>query len=553
MYSLGIDVGYSSVKVVLLNQENEVIFSRYQVHKNKVKEILQSIFEQMKKEHNLDLIRYGAVCGSGSKFIARNSNAQIVNEVTAEIEAALTDSREIGSVIDIGAQNAIFLAGINKMDPSAMKISLNSNCSSGTGSFLEEQMYRLNHKLGDYSLLVSQAKSTPRIAGRCSVFAKTDIIHHQQEGVSVPDILLGLSYSVVRNYKSAVIKKLPVKKPVLFSGGVAFNQGIITAIKDVLNLSDEDLIFPKQMGCNAAIGTAIYARKNKLTIHYKRIASLLKDTFEIVHKSELARLDDFGQGDSSHKHIYYDDFTDEIMPCYLGVDIGSTSTNLVLMNEQKKIITVKYLRTLGNPIDAVERGFAQIKEQFDDRIKVIGAATTGSGRYMIGKLIGADVVKDEITAQARSAVEIDPTVDTIFEIGGQDSKYIRLENGAVVDFQMNKVCAAGTGSFIEEQAKKFNIAIENFGDIALSSLHPVHLGERCTVFIEMSIASCIANGDQIEDIVAGLCYSIVNNYLDKVVSGKKVGNKIFFQGGLAYNQGVINAFRAVTGDRKSVV
>ena len=217
------------------------------------------------------------------------------------------------------------------------------------------------------------------------------------------------------------------------------------------------------------------------------------------------------------------------------------------MDENEELVAYKYLRTLGNPVDAVLRGFREIKDEYGKKIRIIGAGTTGSGRYMIGRMIGADVVKDEITAQAKAAVHIDGGVDTVFEIGGQDSKFISIEKGAVVDFQMNKICAAGTGSFIEEQAKKFNIPIEDFGSIALSSDKPISLGERCTVFIETSIAACLSRGAELNDIVSGLCYSIVNNYLDRVVGQKKVGNKIFLQGGLAYNQGVINAFRAVTG------
>ena len=364
---------------------------------------------------------------------------------------------------------------------------MNSNCSSGTGAFLEEQMSRLNLKLTDYSDLVKKAKTIPRIAGRCSVFAKTDITHHQQEGVPVPDILLGLAYAFVHNYKGTVMKKSAAQKPVLFSGGVAHNEGIITALKDVLNLEDDDLIFPGHLGCVGVFGAAVIARKEQLSVNMDDILSAIERAEEKPVSSEdeiiLPELSAYGTGDSAGKHAC-EGISDKIdvTDCYLGVDIGSTSTNLVLINKGGEIVSYKYLRTLGDPAGAVLRGFRELKDEFGKRINIIGAGTTGSGRYMIGKMIGADVIKDEITAQAKAAVQIDGDVDTIFEIGGQDSKFISLENGAVVDFQMNKICAAGTGSFIEEQSKKFNIPIEAFGDLALTSEHPISLGERCTVF-----------------------------------------------------------------------
>jgi predicted CoA-substrate-specific enzyme activase len=262
----------------------------------------------------------------------------------------------------------------------------------------------------------------------------------------------------------------------------------------------------------------------------------------------LPDLQSFGQRDSYNKHTLAPAFARDT-GYYLGIDIGSTSTNIVLINEDCEIMDYQYIRTAGDPVGAVEKAFENIRNKYGTGIHIAGACTTGSGRYMIGELIGADLIKDEITAQAKAAVRINPRVDTVFEIGGQDSKFIQIKNGAVTDFQMNKICAAGTGSFIEEQAAKFNIPIESFADIALQSRSPIYLGERCTVFIETSIAEHLSRGAGIEDIAAGLCYSVARNYFDRVVGQKKPGTTIFFQGGVAYNQGVVNAFRAITGKK----
>ena len=270
MYSIGIDIGYSSVKVILIDEKNETRFNSYQMHKGRIKNTLTSILKELSASFDPQEIGYGAVTGSGSKFLSADGAVKSINGVTAVVEGAIAENLKIGSIIDIGGESARYITGLGGgSDKSRIEISMNSNCSSGTGSFLEEQMSRLNLKLTDYSELVKKAKSIPRIAGRCSVFAKTDITHHQQEGVPAPDILLGLAYALVRNYKGTVMKKLSTAKPILFSGGVAHNEGIITALKNVLKLADEDLIFPCHLGCVGALGAAVIANKDRLACQYE--------------------------------------------------------------------------------------------------------------------------------------------------------------------------------------------------------------------------------------------------------------------------------------------
>jgi len=238
---------------------------------------------------------------------------------------------------------------------------------------------------------------------------------------------------------------------------------------------------------------------------------------------------------------------------FLGIDVGSLSTNVVAIDKDKNVLARSYLMTEGRPIEAVKRGLKEVGDLIKDKVNILGVGTTGSGRYLTGDFVGADVVHNEITAQAIAAINIDPNVDTIFEIGGQDSKYVSLENQAVVDFEMNKVCAAGTGSFLQEQAEKLNINIEDeFGELALRSKCPVNCGERCTVFMESDLVAHQQTGVPKEDLVAGLAYSIVYNYLNKVVGDKRVGDNIFFQGGVAWNKAVVAAFEKVTGKRITV-
>ena len=213
----------------------------------------------------------------------------------------------------------------------------------------------------------------------------------------------------------------------------------------------------------------------------------------------------------------------------------------------------RYLMTAGRPIEAVRTGLKEIYEEVGHLIDVQGVGTTGSGRYMIADYVGADIVKNEITAQATAAIHIDPAVDTIFEIGGQDSKYISIRDSIIVDFEMNKACAAGTGSFLEEQAEKLNISVKDeFADASFRSKNPCRLGERCTVFMENSLMANLQKGHEKDDLLAGLAYSIVQNYINRVVAGKLVGKNIFFQGGVAFNKAVVAAFEKYIGAKVTV-
>lgn len=231
------------------------------------------------------------------------------------------------------------------------------------------------------------------------------------------------------------------------------------------------------------------------------------------------------------------------MQYYLGVDIGSVSSNFVLIDQNRQLIKKVYLRTRGNPIQAIKSGFQAIKDSLDpDYDQISGVGTTGSGRHLAAVLVGADVVKNEITAHAVAAASCYPEVRTILEIGGQDSKIIILRDGIVNDFAMNTVCAAGTGSFLDQQSARLNIAIEQFGEIALRSRQPVRIAGRCGVFAESDMVHKQQMGYPLEDIVMGLCEALARNYLNNVASGKKIENKVVFQGGVAANAGLCKAF-----------
>ena len=541
MLSLGIDIGTSTVKLVLLkNQEIEKQWMAVH-HGNPfvcLKKGLSTLELAMDTPFSL------CVTGSNTEALLEQDSAiPSLGDIPAIIEGVRWIIPQVGSVIEIGSQGARFITDLQSRAP---QFSVNEHCAGGTGSFFEDQMSRVGCKLEDYSSLVKQAQSVPRLSGRCAVFAKTDIIHRQQEGVSTPDILLGLCYAMIRNYKATIVRRLPVCKPVVFCGGVTCNAGVIRAIRDVFGLTKAELIVPEEARFEAAIGAACKA-EGAFTL--AQLDALLNDAMA-AHSTTtgLPRLELLPGTDLSEPKAT------GVLPekgCALGIDIGSTSTDLVLVGPEGELVDFQYLRTAGDPEGAVRKGLASIRERFG-AVRFTAVGVTGSGRERVGKRIGADAVRDEITAQAKGAAHWVPEVDTVFEIGGQDSKYISLKNGKVVDFQMNKICAAGTGSFVEEQAARMGIPLAEFGQLALSAEHPAALGERCTVFIETAIASAAAEGVPQADIAAGLCHAIVQNYLHKVVGSKPVGQHIVLQGGVDYNPGIVAAFQAAYGSRVRV-
>ncbi len=555
---IGIDIGSTSSDVVVLDNENRVVLSDYRRTKGKPVETfriqLQEIFQQI----NPAGVETIAATGSAARLPAKLLGIPFINEVAAQAAAIthLYPDIQNATVIEMGGQDSklIFL---QPGEGRVRDFALNTVCAAGTGSFLDQQADRLGINIeNEFSQLAVQSKNVPRMAGRCSVFAKSDMIHLQQQATPVGDILAGLCLALARNLKSNLGCGREFVKPIVFTGGVAANAGVVRAIEDAFETKPGEVLVPAAHFFTGAIGACLTAKSKGLQ-HSISANSLLEKIDEYLNQ-QGSSLQNAPRREPlatpvlppPKNHVRSDLLTNAIEPieAYLGVDVGSLSTKAVVMDRQKRILAKIYLMTAGRPLDAIHQVMKAIGDQVQNKVKIIGAASTGSGRYLTGDFIGADVVINEITAQATGAAIVNPKVDTIFEIGGQDSKYISLNNGVVVDFEMNHACAAGTGSFIEEQANRLGISIKNeFAQLAFASKSPVKLGERCTVFMESDLLSYQQQGATTEDLVAGLSYSIVANYLNRVVGRRKIGDNICFQGGTAFNKAVWAAFEKVTG------
>ena len=551
---LGIDVGSVSVDIALLDDNNDVVEEQYIRHTGRPMRAVRAVLGDLLAKIPVERIGLVATTGTGGKLLADLLDAEEVNEVVAQAKATAVLYPDVRTVIEIGGEDSklIFMERKGDAEPTMADFNMNTMCAAGTGSFLDQQATRLGVSIEEFGEMSLKSERPPRLAGRCSVFAKSDMIHLQQKATPTEDIIAGLAFAMARNFKSTVGSARNFEQPIAFQGGVAANRGMIRAFESVLDLEPGSLIVPKHFSCMGAIGAVLHlktAGRGKPFTNLAKLDAFLAESGDVQLTTQLKPLQM-----TSAKAAYSVEGAPPLptngdrIPAYLGVDIGSISTNVVVIDKYRRVLSKRYLMTAGRPIEAVRQGLREVGAEIAHLVDIRGACTTGSGRYLIADFIGADVVKNEITAQARGAIEIDPKVDTIFEIGGQDSKYISLDNGAIADFEMNKVCAAGTGSFLEEQAEKLGISIKGeFGKLALQSNRPAMLGERCTVFMESELVRQQQAGAPTEDLVAGLSYSIVLNYLNRVVAGRKVGERIFFQGGTAANQGIVSAFEAVLG------
>jgi predicted CoA-substrate-specific enzyme activase len=554
-YSVGIDIGSVSIKIAALDRNGELARTTYKRFHGRPFQTLKNLLESEFFDITASPIKLGFT-GIGGRTGAGILGGKNFGEIPSIAAANYLLLPSVRTIIEMGGEDSKFI----QLDPEKRIVtdfSMNNLCAAGTGSFLDQQAGRLRISIDEeFGKLALKSKNPPRIAGRCSVFAKSDMIHLQQIATPDYDIVAGLCFAVARNFKSAIARGKKFLSPVAFEGGVASNPGVIRAFTEILDLEENELIIPRHHNVMGAIGAAILASRAPETeavlVDPEKITGYLN--YRDVPKRGRERLS-YDYPDSKFYALTRSAYAGSLdgLEVYLGIDVGSLSTNLVLIDKEKNVVARRYLMTEGRPIEAVRRGLAEIGEEVGERVKVIGVGTTGSGRYLTGDFVGADIVKNEITAQATAAINIDPTVDTIFEIGGQDSKYISLQDKTVVDFEMNKACAAGTGSFLQEQAEKLDINIEReFGDRALSAECPVGCGERCTVFMESDLVGHQRIGASTDDLIAGLAYSIASNYLTKVVGDRRIGQNIFFQGGVAWNKGVVAAFEKLTGKRITV-
>ncbi|MFP3927827.1 MAG: acyl-CoA dehydratase activase [Desulfobacteraceae bacterium] len=560
-YWVGIDAGSVSLNGVVIDQEGRILVELpYRRHlgrlEDEVSEALRWIYAQVEEKS----IQAVAFTGNHGRMLSRRVNAFYEFETIAQVLGALHVQPDTRTIISMGGQDTSLFQISHQEDGWELEyFNTNGPCASGTGSFIDQQAQRLATAIYDREVKISQdevdrilvdfirmgmqSDNPANVACRCTVFTKSDMIHLQNKGEKLEDIIYGLHVGNARNYVSTIVQNRALEEPILFVGGLSLNELQVRSLRGYF----PGLLVPPYSTSLGALGVALQARnqdvRNRPELSAYQAAKedtladlpvaprleLRKTVFPVDNKITRERP---GRGEA----------------VYLGLDIGSTTTKYALMDRERKIVHKSYVHTRGKPIEVTQQLLSELYEEFGEDMVIKGVATTGSGRNVVGTFLNADLIIDEITAHARGAVEMDPEVDTIFEIGGQDSKYIYVANRYPLDFDMNKVCAAGTGSFLHELANKYGINIvDEFQEIALSSSMPVRLAERCTVFMESDLVSYLQQGVDTKDLIAGLCYAVVYNYLNRVVGKRKVGTHVMFLGGPSLNKAVVGAFENVLG------
>jgi predicted CoA-substrate-specific enzyme activase len=558
---LGIDIGSVSISIVEVSAVKEVVTTAYEFHHGNIIESLKNIL------NNFDLSRICGIAATSSTPSIIKMNRQYDNRISI-ITAARHFHRTLGSILIVGGERF----GLIRFDDDGNYLGFKSNtlCAAGTGSFLDQQAKRLNLSgIGELSERAFNNRGLiPKIATRCAVFAKTDLVHAQQEGYSLEEICDGLCKGLAKNIADTLFKGEETNAPIVFTGGVSKNRAVTGHLQSIIGMdviADEMSCFYGAIGAGLnllndvhLINTLEAESVEDILIHrppekkhyYDPLRLQLSDypEFESLKTYEYAEFDDKDRY-PVEVDIYRDLVPFNTYELYLGIDIGSTSTKAVLMSTVREIFAGFYTRTAGRPVHAVQKLFASIDDVIERKklnVHIIGAGTTGAGRKFSGKIIGADMIIDEITAHARAAVELNPDVDTIIEIGGQDSKFTTLIKGMVTFSAMNNVCAAGTGSFIEEQAQKLRCPLSDYSSRTEGKRAPIS-SDRCTVFMERDINHYLNEGYSVDEVLASVLHSIRENYLMKVATENSIGNTICFQGATAKNKALVAAFEQRLG------
>lgn len=551
---LGIDIGSVSIAVAVLDWELKPVHTAYAAHNGKIVESLLASLDSVSLSH-ITAVGYTS---STPAILRQGMN---VDSRVAYISAAKHFHPGLQALLIIGAEK-FGLATFNARGE-YLNYRSNSSCAAGTGNFLDQQAERLNLKdIREFSdLAYSNRGGLPLIASRCAVFAKTDLIHAQQEGFSISEICDGLSYGLAKNIIDAVSADHDLKT-LIAAGGVALNHAVVRHIE---NLTGTTITVDTHAPVYGAVGAAINSSEagNGSLVSLKEVADLIytvKKKRSYFYEPLQLKLSEYPDFDSVEHYEFHSLYFPAMKPvetdlyclpekgseleAYLGIDIGSTSTKAVLLNRNKEMIAGFYTRTSGQPLQAVQiifEAICNLESKINNRFHIQGAGTTGSGRKFTGKILGADIMSDEITAHARAAFELDPETDTIIEIGGQDSKFTLMRDGMVSFSIMNNVCAAGTGSFIEEQARKLGCSIRDYSGRA-EKVHAPIASDRCTVFMERDLNHYLNEGYSVDEILAAVLHATRENYLAKVAATGKIGRKIFFQGATAKNRALVAAF-----------
>ena len=549
-YTLGIDIGSTTVKIAILDEQENLLFADYERHFANIQETLADLLEKAQGKLG-EMTLCPVITGSGGLTLANHLEIPFVQEVIAVSTSLQKLAPKTDVAIELGGEDAkiIYFEGGN------IEQRMNGICAGGTGSFIDQMASLLQTDAPGLNEYAKNYKALYPIAARCGVFAKTDIQPLINDGATKEDLSASIFQAVVNQTISGLACGKPIRGHVAFLGGpLHFLSELKEAFIRTLKLDEEHTIVPDNSHLFAAIGSALNAKKDvtvSLTELKDRLRHSIKLDFEVERMEPLFASEEdyeaFNKRQSSYK-VKKGDLASYKGNCYLGIDAGSTTTKTALVGEDGTLLYSFYSSNNGSPLKTAIRSIQEIYSILPDDAQIAYACSTGYGEALMKAAFLLDEGEVETVSHYYAAAFFDPEVDCILDIGGQDMKCIKIKNQTVDSVQLNEACSSGCGSFIETFAKSLNYSVQDFAKAALYAQHPIDLGTRCTVFMNSKVKQAQKEGAEVSDISAGLAYSVIKNALYKVIKvsdATELGRHIVVQGGTFYNDAVLRSFEKI--------
>lgn len=552
LYKLGIDIGSTTVKIAILDENNDLVFSDYERHFANIQETLTALLDKAYRKEG-DMLLAPMITGSGGLTLAKHLHIPFVQEVISVSTALQHYAPQTDVAIELGGEDAkiIYFEGGN------VEQRMNGICAGGTGSFIDQMASLIQTDAMGLNEYAKDYKAIYPIAARCGVFAKTDIQPLINEGATKEDLAASIFQAVVNQTISGLACGKPIRGHVAFLGGpLHFLSELKASFIRTLNLDKEHAITPPNSHLFAAIGSALnYKEEETTTLReiLKMLSSQIHMEFEVERMEPLfASQREYDQFTERHSgnHVPTADLSTYKGNCYLGIDAGSTTTKVALVGEDGSLLYSFYDNNNGSPLATTIRSMKEIHELLPAEAKIVYSCSTGYGEALIQSALQLDDGEVETVSHYYAAAYFNPEVDCILDIGGQDMKCIRIKNQTVDSVQLNEACSSGCGSFIETFAKSLNYDVRDFAKEALFAKNPIDLGTRCTVFMNSKVKQAQKEGASVADISSGLAYSVIKNALFKVIKlsdASDLGKNVVVQGGTFYNDAVLRSFEKISG------
>lgn len=551
MKRLGIDIGSTTVKVAVIDEDHKILFSEYKRHFANIKETLKELIDDAAKElENIDVAP--CITGSGGLALAKVVGIPFEQEVVCVTEALSDYAPQTDVAIELGGEDAKIIYLTNGVEQR-----MNGVCAGGTGSFIDQMASLLQTDAAGLNEYAKNFDTIYPIAARCGVFAKTDIQPLINEGATKENLSVSIFQAVVNQTISGLACGKPIKGNVAFLGGpLHFLDQLKQRFIETLNLTDEHIIAPGHSHLFAAVGAALHADPNTTYLLYEISENLSKD---IKIEVDVPRLEPLFNSEADYEeflnkqsiyHVKRGDLSTYQGNAFLGIDAGSTTTKVALVGENGELLYDFYSGNNGSPLKTTLRALKEIFNVLPADVKIAAGCSTGYGEALIKSALQLDYGEVETIAHYTAAAFFNPKVDCILDIGGQDMKCIKIKNNVVDNVMLNEACSSGCGSFIETFAKSLNYEVKDFAKVALFAESPIDLGSRCTVFMNSKVKQAQKEGASVADISAGLAYSVIKNALLKVIKltdPKSLGKHIVVQGGTFYNDAVLRSFELISG------